>query len=150
MPQSLAHILIHLVFSTKDRARLIDDAIRPELHAYLATIFKDNDSPALLINSVEDHVHVLFVLSRTHTLSKVVEEIKKGTSKWIKTKGVKYGTFAWQNGYGAFSVSESNADSVLKYIAGQKEHHRVKTFEEEFRSFLEKHRMKYDEKYVWD
>jgi REP element-mobilizing transposase RayT len=109
MPQSLVKNLVHLIFSTKNRAPLLSAAIRPEVNSYLASILRDWHSPALLVNSVEDHVHILFSLSKNHALCKVVEEVKKGSSKWIKTKGEAFVQFYWQNGYGAFSVSQSNA-----------------------------------------
>ncbi len=150
MPQSLSSILIHLVFSTKKREPYITPEIEPELHAYLAAVFRECHSPALTINGTADHVHTLFTLSRTITVADLVEEVKKRSSKWAKTKGGTYRNFQWQSGYGAFSVSQSNAAAVKKYITGQKEHHRRKTFEEEYRSFLEKYGIAYDERYVWD
>lgn len=109
MPQSLANIYIHLIFSTKDRAPLLTDTIRDSLHAYLATILSNLNSPAILINSVEDHVHLLFKLSRTISLAKAVGDVKKDSSKWLKTRGPDFHQFSWQAGYGAFSVSESNS-----------------------------------------
>ena len=150
MPQSLAKILVHLIFSTKNRERILDDTVRPELHKYLAAILKGFDSPAILINSVEDHVHILFSHSKNHALIKIVDELKKNSSKWIKTKGGQYARFHWQNGYGAFSVSQSNAKEVENYIAQQDEHHRRKTFQEEYREFLKKYEMEFNEQYVWD
>ncbi|MBP7951306.1 MAG: IS200/IS605 family transposase [Verrucomicrobiales bacterium] len=150
MPQSLARLPIHLVFSTKNRERLITDAVRDSLHAYMATVLANLGCHAHLINSVEDHVHILFELSRTVAVSQAVEEVKKASSKWIKTHGAGFGGFAWQAGYGAFAVSESNVPAVREYIADQREHHRVKSFQEEYRAFLERHRVAFDERYVWD
>jgi REP element-mobilizing transposase RayT len=150
MPQSLARLHVHLVFSTKNRERFLDDAIRENLHAYMATVLQNGKCPAVLINSVEDHVHVLFQLARTVSVSEIVEEVKKASSKWIKTQGGRYASFAWQAGYGAFAVSESHVGAVENYIANQREHHRRKTFQEEYRAFLEKHRVVFDERYVWD
>lgn len=150
MAQSLSKILVHLIFSTKGRESLIKDDIRDELHRYMAAVLKELDSPAILINSVEDHIHILFSLSKNTSVSKVVEEIKKASSKWIKTKGNSNSGFHWQNGYGAFSVSQSNAPDVKKYIAGQREHHHRKTFQDEFREFLQRYEVQYDERYVWD
>jgi putative transposase len=151
MPQSLAKLYVHLVFSTKGRFPFLkDDALRVELHAYLATVLLNLDCPAVLINSVDDHVHILFKLHRTVTVAKAVEDVKKSSSKWLKSKSPRMGNFAWQAGYGAFSVSESNVPSVVHYIRGQQEHHRIKSFQEEYREFLEKHGIEYDEKYVWD
>jgi REP element-mobilizing transposase RayT len=149
MPQSLAKILVHIVFSTKQRKRLIARSIREELHAYLVGVLRNHDSPALLINSVGDHVHILFRLSRNHAVKTIVEEVKKSSSKWIKTKGEAFRAFYWQNGYGAFSVSPSKADSVKRYIANQEERHRTMSFQEEFRKILEKHGIEFDERYVW-
>src|SRR5215216_3762880 len=150
MPQSLSSILIHLVFSTKNREPYITTEIEPELHAYLAAVFRECHSPALTINGTANHIHSLFTLSRTVSVAEIVEEVKKRSSKWAKTKGGAHRNFQWQTGYGAFSVSQSNVAAVKKYIAGQKEHHRRKTFEEEYRSFLEKYGVAYDERYVWD
>ncbi|MFC1596430.1 IS200/IS605 family transposase [Planctomycetota bacterium] len=150
MAQSLAKILVHIVFSTKGRQRFICEEIREELHAYLVGVLRNHDSPALLVNSVDDHVHILCRLSKNHAVRTIVEEVKKASSKWIKTKGEAFREFYWQSGYGAFSVSPSKVDSVKPYIADQKEHHRRMTFEEEFRKILQKHGIEYDERYVWD
>jgi REP element-mobilizing transposase RayT len=150
MSQSLAKILIHLIFSTKSREPVLHDDIRPELHKYLAAILKEFDSPAILINSMEDHVHILFSHSKNHALIRIGEELKKNSSKWIKTKSGQCAGFHWQNGCGAFSVSQSNAKAVEDYIANQAEHHRCKTFQEEYREFLNKYEMVFDEQYVWD
>ncbi len=148
MPQSLANLLIHVIFSTKERRSFIADGVRTGLHGYMAGILKEIESPALIINSVSDHVHILCSVSKNIAVCKLAEEVKKSSSKWIKTQGVHL--FAWQNGYGAFSVSQSNADSVRHYIENQPEHHRKVNFQDEFRVFLEKHRVQYDERYVWD
>ena len=150
MPQSLAQILVHLIFSTKNRERVLGDDIRPELHPYMATILKSLDSPAILINSVEDHAHLLFHLSKNLALCDVVEVLKRDSSKWIKTKGTAYRLFHWQNGYGTFSISQSNVAKVVRYIQNQKEHHRKWTFQDEFRAFLKRYQIPYDERYVWD
>lgn len=104
----------------------------------------------MLINSVEDHVHILFELGRTVAVSDAVEECKKTSSKWIKTQGAAYAQFAWQAGYGAFAVSESNVDAVRNYIANQPEHHRKQSFQDEYRAFLARHRVAFEEKYLWD
>ena len=150
MPQSLANLYVHLIFSTKDRAPYLSPSVRPDLHAYMATVLANLNSPAVLINSVADHVHVLFNMGRTVTLALVVEDVKKSSSKWIKTHGAALEGFAWQAGYGAFSVSESNVPKVANYIRDQDEHHRMKTFQEEFRTFLAKHKIQFDERFVWD
>jgi len=150
MSQSLARLPIHLIFSTKHRNRVITDKIRDSLHAYMATVLHNLGCPAILINSVEDHVHILFELARTVAVSDAVEAVKKSSSKWIKTQGVEFVDFSWQAGYGAFAVSQSNVPAVREYVAGQREHHHIKSFQEEYRIFLERHRVPFDERYVWD
>ena len=150
MPQSLARIYLHLIFSTKGRAPTINDRIRDPLHGYMATVLKNLGCHANLINSVDDHVHLLFELGRTVAVSKVVEDVKKSSSKWLKTQPAGAGDFAWQNGYGVFSVSHSNFEVVRDYIASQREHHRKRTFQEELRTLLEKHGVAYDDRYIWD
>lgn len=150
MPQSLANIYVHLIFSTKDRQPLLSDRIRPELHAYLATVLAEMNCPATLINFVKDHVHILFNMSRTVTLAQAAEEVKKSSSKWIKTKGAEFRDFSWQGGYAGFSVSESNSGAVANYIQNQEEHHRTVPFKEELRKFLTKNKVKFDERYLWD
>ena len=150
MPQSLAQILVHLIYSTKNREPILKNDFRDELHRYTAGILKEWDSPPILINSVEDHIHILFSLSKNHSVSKIVEEAKKGSSKWLKTKAPTLANFHWQNGYAAFSVSQSGVEGVGEYIANQQEHHRKKTFQEELREFLKRYEVAYDERYVWD
>ena len=150
MSQSLVKNLIHLVYSTKCRHPWICLEQRRALFAYQAGIFKEWESPALLIGGVEDHVHALFSLSKNHALKKIVEEVKKGSSKWMKTEGPRTADFYWQAGYGAFSVSQSNVDSVSRYIQSQEEHHRKVTFQDELRELFLRHEVEFDERYVWD
>ncbi len=151
MPQSLSQLYVHLVFSTKNRQSFINEKIAPELYAYMATVLHDEcKSPAKIIGGVEDHIHILFNLSRTWAIADVVEAAKTSTSKWVKTKGPDLRKFSWQNGYGAFSVSRSNVDAVMKYIRDQKEHHAAAGFQDEFRGLLQKHEVEYDERFVWD
>jgi len=150
MSQSLSTILVHIVFSTKQRRLLIKPEIEKELHAYLATIFKDCNSPALIINGTSDHIHVLCQLAKTKTVSNVIEDVKKKSSKWIKSKGAEYEEFYWQNGYGAFSIGNSQVPAVRKYIEEQKEHHMKKSFQEELLEFLRLYEVQYDERYLWD
>ena len=119
MSQSLVKNLVHLVYSTKHREPLIPKADQGDLFSYQAGIFKQWESPALVIGGVEDHVHALFALSKNHPLKKIVEEVKKGSSKWMKSDGPRNRQFSWQAGYAAFSVSQSNAEAVEKYIKGQ-------------------------------
>lgn len=150
MPQSLSRLHVHVIFSTKNREPRITDAVRHDLHRYMAAVLRNMDCPPVIINSVADHAHILIELGRTVAISKVVEEAKKTSSKWIKTQGVGFILFAWQAGYGAFAVSESKVATVHDYIAGQQEHHRKKSFQEEYRAFLKRHRVTFDENYVWD
>jgi putative transposase len=150
MPQSLARLCVHLVFSTKHRDPFLQDSIRKDLHAYMATVLKNMECPALIINSVEDHIHILLDLGRTISISYVMEHVKKTSSKWLKTQSQTLSNFAWQSGYGAFAVSESNVAAIRQYIETQREHHRKITFQEEYRTFLTKHQISYDERCVWD
>jgi putative transposase len=150
MSQSLAKNLLHLVFSTKHRALWTPSTVRERLYAYQAGIFKEWESPALMIGGVEDHVHALFVLSKNHPLKKIVEEVKKGSSKWMKREGTGNVDFYWQNGYAAFSVSASNEGAVKLYIQNQEEHHRKMSFQDELRALLGRHQIEFDEQYVWD
>ena len=150
MPQSLSRVLVHLIFSTKHRAPVLSASIRTELHPYLAAVLRSHQCPSLQVGGVEDHVHVLFALCRTLSLAQIVEMVKVASSKWLKTKGTVLAHFHWQSGYGAFSVSESETGSVIDYIRTQEEHHRKMSFQEEYRNFLARHRVDYDERYVWD
>ncbi len=150
MPQSLVSNLMHIIFSTKSRKPLIAPAISGELKAYLMGTLDNLDSPSLAMNCVTDHVHILCSLSRKIPLMRLLEEVKKSSSRWIKTKGVEFHDFYWQGGYGAFSVSESNVGAVREYIRKQQDHHRTMSFEQEYRAFLRKHRVDFDERYVWD
>jgi putative transposase len=150
MPQSLSRVLVHLIFSVKDRAAVLTPTIQKELHPYLAVVLRENDCPCLRAGGWVDHVHLLFGLSRTRTMAQIVEAVKTSSSKWIKTNGADFSGFHWQNGYGAFSVGASGAEEVVTYIENQVEHHRLRTFQEEYRKFLERYRVPYDERYVWD
>ncbi len=149
MGQSLSQMYIHLVFGTKGGYPFITSEIEDKLYAYLVGAFKNLNSPILKINSMPDHIHILFRLSKNHTLAKVVEETKKQSSKWMKEQGVN--KFTWQIGYGAFSVSSSKVDIVSKYIANQKEHHKVKLFKQEVEEFMKGYGVsEYDAKYFWE
>ncbi len=150
MPQSLSRILVHLVFSTKYRERLLTPEIQDELHPYLAGTLDNIGCPSLQVGGVEDHVHLFFGLSRVRTIASVVETVKTSSSKWLKTKDPRLAGFHWQSGYGAFSVRASGADAVITYIRNQREHHRRATFEEEYRASLTRHGVAFDERYVWD
>ena len=150
MPQSLSNLYIHLIFSTKNRAPLLVKEQRSDLHAYLSTVLANLNSPTVLINSVEDHVHILFKMARTVSLAQIVEDVKKSSSKWLKTQSPSHASFAWHAGYGSFSVSESNVAKVTSYIRDQEQHHRKQTFQDEYLEFLEKNKIQWDERYVWD
>ena len=151
MPQSLAKIVVHTVFSTKERRPFLKDrALRNELHHYLGGILKNLHCQPLLVGGTEDHVHILSTLSRTCMPSDMVKEVKRSSSLWLKTKAPDLQDFAWQSGYGIFSIGFSQIPTVRDYIARQEEHHRRISFQDEFRSLLAKYEVEYDERYVWD
>jgi len=150
MSQSLAQINVHIIFSTKYRNRLIRSEIESELFAYMgSTINRMNGNP-FIINGDEDHVHLFSTLPRTVSLAKFIEEIKRNSSRWIKTKDRWYEKFGWQDGYAAFSVSSSQKNAVIKYITNQKEHHNKQLFHDELLAFLNEYGIDFDEKYLWD
>lgn len=150
MPQSLVKNYIHITFSTKYRFPFIDKNIKNELFSYLGGICKNLECNPIIVGGYKDHVHILCMLSRKIALMKLIEEVKSHSSKWIKTKGAKYQKFYWQRGYGAFSVNPAEISVVENYILQQEEHHRKKTFQNEYRAFLKKYKIEYDEKYLWD
>jgi REP element-mobilizing transposase RayT len=151
MPQSLSAVYIHVVFSTKDRRpEFRDTALREALHTYLGGIAKQLESAPILIGGVEDHVHLLLCLGHSISQAELVKELKRVSNVWLKEQGKVVTDFQWQNGYGAFSVSHSNLPAVRKYIAGQEEHHRKMTFQDELRLLLQKHDLTWDERYLWD
>ena len=150
MPQSLSKIYVHLIFGTKLREALLLPPFRERVHGYLATVLNNLESPATKIGGMRDHVHILFRLSKNRSLADVVETIKTSSSKWIKIQNPALRAFQWQNGYGGFSVSPSQIRAASEYIDRQDEHHRVVNFQDEFRKFLRKYGVEYDERYVWD
>jgi putative transposase len=150
MAQSLSNIVVHLVFSTKDRQTWLRDAERDELHAYMTGIIRGQNSTMIEINSVEDHCHILFAQSKTHAPAKVIGEVKTHSSLWIKEKGSWYAGFHWQRGYGEFSVSPTHVDRVRLYIRRQREHHARIGFQSEFRRLCLKNHVTLDERYAWD
>ena len=150
MPQSLSNVIIHIVFSTKYRTPWLVKPVRERAHAYLASIARDVDCECYRAGGVEDHVHLAVRLSRTITIAQLVEAVKTGTSKWMKTQGEEFKDFAWQRGYSAFSVYFREVDRLLNYIDGQQEHHRKRSFQEEYRELLREHQIDFDERYVWD
>jgi REP element-mobilizing transposase RayT len=151
MPQSLAKVLIHVVFSTKNRTPwLTNREIRKELHRYMMGTLQSLECRPSALDGVEDHVHILCQLSRKIAIMDLIEEVKTSSSKWIKTKGASYLDFHWQAGYGVFSVSESRRSDVIRYIQTQEEHHRRMTFQDEYRALCARHGIEIDEQYVWD
>jgi putative transposase len=150
MPQSLSKVIVHIIFCTKNREPWLDHDVRPRMHAYLATLCRELGAELVRVGGVADHVHIVTTLPRTASQAEVVEHIKKISSKWIKGLEARYRGFFWQRGYGAFSVSPSQLDAVLQYIDAQQEHHRTRTFQEEYRDFLRKHGIDFDERYVWE
>jgi len=150
MAQTLVKLYIHIVFSTKNRANLIQPEIEDELFSYIGGISNNNKSKLLAANGTANHIHLLISMNKNIELSKLVGYIKRDSSKWIKTKGNSYRLFQWQDGYGAFSVGYTQIEDVKKYIAKQKTHHEELSFEDEFRYFLNKYDVEYDERYVWD
>jgi putative transposase len=150
MPQSLSKVIFHIIFTTKDREPWLDSSIRPRMHAYLATVCRDLGAVFVHVGGVADHVHIVTTLPRILSQAQFIEQLKKASSKWIKELGPRYRGFFWQRGYGALSVSPSQLDSVLKYIKQQQEHHRTRTFQEEYRDLLRKHGVDFDEHNVWD
>jgi putative transposase len=150
MGQSLVKNYLHIVFSTKHRESLIHSPYENELHSYLGGICKNLECHPIKIGGYAEHIHILCMLSKKVTLIKLLEEVKSHSSKWMKTKDASLKNFYWQDGYGAFSVNPSEVSVVIGYIENQKEHHSKKKFQDEYRAFLKKYEVEYDERYVWD
>ncbi len=150
--RTLAHtagnLVVHLIFSTKKRQPLITPEIRSDLFAYLGGIIREMSGTALIINGTTDHVHMLIRIRPVHAAAEIARVVKSNSSRWLREKWKM--DFAWQTGYGAFSVSESNVPAVSRYIAVQEEHHKKRTFQEEYVAFLKKNKIEYDERYIWD
>jgi REP element-mobilizing transposase RayT len=149
MPQSLSKIYVHIIFHIKTSSPKIRAEDSDELYAYIGAILNDNNSIPILINGVGDHIHILCIMSKNITLAKLVEEIKRHSSRWIKTKRGSYLHFAWQGGYGGFSVSPSLHDKTKMYIKNQEEHHKELSFKEEYLLFLNEYGIEYDERFLW-
>ena len=148
MSHTAGNVILHLIFSTKDRQPLITNKIRADLFAYLGGIIRELKGTALIVNGTSDHVHMLVRIRPVHAVAQIARLVKANSSKWVHEK---WNTrFAWQTGYGAFSVSESNVSVVLRYIAQQEEHHKKHTFQEEYVAFLRKNNIPYDERYIWE
>jgi putative transposase len=150
MANTYTSLHYHLIFSTKRRERWIMPDFEERVWAYLGGIARQNEIKPLMIGGVEDHVHLLVCVPPSVAVSEALKRIKGGSSGWIKDNFPKLQSFGWQDGYGAFTVSKSQLGEVAEYIRGQREHHRVKTFQEEYRAFLDKHQVEYNEKYLWD
>lgn len=150
MAQSLSNLLLHIVYSTKNREPFIDAARETELFKYLATACRSMNCPIHAISGSDDHVHVCCSLARTTTISELIQHIKQDSSRWLKLQGEAYTEFAWQNGYGAFSIGQSQLDDLRRYIANQREHHRRESFQDELRALLARYEVPFDERYVWD
>lgn len=149
MAQSLCKIYTHLIFHIKSISPTLQETDLPRIHAYLAQIIKTTGCIDIKIGGTGDHVHILFLLSKDTCISHVVEEVKRNSSRWLKTIAPYYKTFSWQNGYAAFSVSQSVVERTLEYISNQKEHHKRVSFADEYRSFLQLYNVKFDERYVF-
>jgi putative transposase len=149
MPQSLSCLLIHVVFSTSDRAPILGSAVRPALYAYLAAVARNAGCECYRVGGFADHVHLAVRLSRTITTARLVEELKTSSSKWLKTQSPALSDFAWQGGYGAFSIGPSSLEALKQYIDKQEEHHQTRTFQEEYRILLKRYGVECDERYVW-
>jgi putative transposase len=151
MSQSLSRVLIHVIFSTKNRFPFLTDReAQSRMHAYLARVFNEHDSPAIKAGGTEDHVHILCLLSKKHAISEIIKKAKANSSSWAKTLGGRCGKFSWQSGYGAFSIHQSQIEPIKIYIQGQAEHHHRKTFQEEYLEILREYQMPYDERFIWD
>ena len=147
MPQSLVKIIVHIVFSTKDRRLLIPAELELRLYGYISGIVKNNNGRMIIAGGMRDHIHLLISLGRID-ISDLIGDIKRDSSKWMKTQGVK--DFYWQKGYGAFSIGQSQVPAVTKYIVTQKEHHAEQDFQDEFRELCRKYEIDLDERYCWD
>ena len=151
MPQSLAQLFVHVVFSTKHRQPfLANPALRAEMHSYLGGACRNLESPSIIVGGVADHVHVLCRFAKSWSVSDFVRELKRESSKWLKEKSAALTQFYWQNGYGAFSVSPRELETMKTYILNQEAHHASESFQDEFRGILAEYRVDYDERYVWD
>jgi REP element-mobilizing transposase RayT len=150
MPQSLSRIVVHVIFSTKHRIPSLAAEVRPDLHAYLATVARNTGCECYRVGGVEDHVHLAARLSRTTASCKFVEQVKAVSSKWLKNQTPGLKEFSWQRGYAAFSVGADHIDSLCRYIDRQVEHHRKLSFQDEYRGLLKEHGIQYDDRYMWD
>ena len=149
MANTYTQIYIHIVFAVHGRQNLISQNHKEELYKYITGIVQNKRQKMMAINGMPDHIHLLISLSRSISLSDLVSKIKASSSRWIKTKEGGHANFAWQNGYGAFSIGQSGFQSCARYIANQKEHHKKISFEDELRTLFNKYQIKFDENYCW-
>ena len=150
MPQSLAKIPVHIVFSTKNRERMLDEQIQPHMHAVLASVCLEYECTPIAVGGTEDHVHILCILSKKIAAMKLVEKVKVRSSIWIKEQHRRYGCFHWQSGYAMYAVAPRDIPIAAEYIARQKEHHKERGFQDEQRILLKRAQIEWDEKYCWD
>jgi REP element-mobilizing transposase RayT len=150
MAHTYVNLLVHVIFSTKDRRPHIDAELQSRLFAYTGGVLRDIGAVPMIVNGTADHVHQLVGLPSTRSIAELIRVVKANSSKWVHEEFASRREFAWQSGYAAFSVSQSNADAVRQYITDQEEHHRTVSFEEEYVAFLKRHGIAYDERYVWE
>jgi REP element-mobilizing transposase RayT len=150
MARSLSFLLVHVVFSTKDRAPLLDEAVRPELYAYLATVVRNDECECFRVGGVADHVHLAIRMNRQANVAGLVAEMKASSSKWLKSRSPRLAEFAWQRGYGAFSVGPADLKALIRYIDTQESHHAKQNFQDELRVFLKRYGIESEERYLWD
>lgn len=150
MAQSLSKLFVHLIFHIKSNSTIIRDSEKKQLYAYIGSVLNSNESIPISINGTSDHIHILCVMSKNIALAKLVEEVKRHSSRWIKTLDHFYESFAWQGGYGGFSVSPSIHDKTKRYIENQEKHHNKNSFQEEYIMFLKEYGIQYDERYIWN
>lgn len=149
MAQSLSKVYVHITFSTKDRQNLIDQNLKESLYQYIGGVCRGLECNPVQVGGHTDHVHILCLLSRKISQMELLEEIKKQSSKWVKTRGNEFSNFYWQDGYGIFSVNPTQINVVIEYIKNQEMHHKTVSFQDELRAFLKKYKVEYDEQYIW-
>lgn len=150
MSHSIVKVLVHIIFSTKDRSDLITPEIENELFRYIHGIVENNKSKLIIAGGMPNHIHLLVSLPKKIDVPELIGDIKRDSSSWIKKQGAEFRNFYWQKGYGAFSIGQSQVPIVTRYIKNQKEHHKKRIFEDEFRALLKKYEIEYDERYLWD
>lgn len=149
MSQSLIKLYTHIIFSTKNREDILPQKHLSEIHHYIGGIINHNLCKSIIVGGTTNHIHILCELASTVSIAMLLQEIKRGSSKWIKNEYPKLQSFAWQSGYAAFSVSQSKVDTVIRYISNQQEHHQKKDFREELKEFLKSYNVEFNERYLW-